>query len=115
MKKPVPKTASPEEAKAKAEVPKLLVKLPLTADLLLSPTWEDGDPKGDTCLFIFPSGPLVKLLVKIGNPPLKLMVPGRTWDEAWAALETILKGDDVPWETDGGPAGPAKRKRKGGG
>jgi len=112
LKNPTARVISADEARQRAETPKLLAKLPLTADLLLSPVWEDGDTKGDTCLFVFASGPFVKLLVKVANPPLKMMVQGRTWDEAWASLETILKGDDVPWEADGysKPAKPKKKK-----
>jgi len=111
MKKPTARVVTADEARQRAETPKLLAKLPLTADLLLSPVWEDGDTKGDTALFVFASGPFVKLLVKVSNPPLKMMVQGRTWDEAWAALELLLKGDDVPWEQDG-YVKPTRSKKK---
>jgi len=112
LKKPTARAVTADEARQRAETPKLLSKLPLTAELLLSPVWEDGDTKGETALFVFASGPLVKLLVKVGNPPLKMMVQGRTWDEAWASLESILKGDDVPWENDGYVKPPRAKKKK---
>lgn len=102
LKKPEPKAVGHDSPQAPVETPRLLAKLPCTVDLLLQPAWEDGCSKEGVCLFVFPSVNLVKLLVKIGSPPLKLLVQGRTWDEAWAALELVLKGDDVPWEQDNG-------------
>jgi hypothetical protein len=107
MKKPEPKVSAGEVSVAPAEVPQHLKKMPHVADLLLSPCWEGGDFKGDVALFVFVTPTLVKLLVKVESPGLKLMVTGRSWDEAWAALELVLRGDDVPWESD------APRERKG--
>jgi len=111
LKEPVPRSGVPGNQSAPVEVPKLLAKFPCIADLLLSPCWESGTQKGSPCLFVFPSSSLVKLLVKVENPPLKMLVTGRTWDEAWASLETILRGDDVPWEQDG-PRDDRPRKKK---
>jgi hypothetical protein len=112
LKKPEPRSSELLAPSGPVDQPKLLAKLPTIADLLLTPTWEDGSPKEGTCLFVFPSTTLVKLLVKVGCPPLKLMVQGRNWDEAWACLEAILKGPDVPWEQDtGGQAGSRKKKK----
>lgn len=111
MKRPEPKVTVSSGVAAPPETPKLLTKLPHVSDLLLSPAWEDGTAKEETALFVFLGGPFVKLLVKVGCPPLKLMVQGRSWDDAWAALELVLKGDDVPWEQDS-PREPRGRKKK---
>lgn len=94
------------------EVPKLLKGLPTVSDLLLTPCWEDGTRKEGTSLFVFPSISTVRLMVKVCNPPLKVSVIGRTWDEAWAALEAVLRSGDVPWEQDDQPRATAKRKFK---
>ena len=85
---------------ARVQVPKMLSKLDQVAELIIQPTWEGGEPKGERAVFHFVSATLVKLLVKIQHPPLKLMVSGRCWDEAWAALEAVLRSGDVPWEQD---------------
>lgn len=115
LKKPAVRSEVAVDPTVRVEVPRMLVKLPTVADLLLQPTWEDGTPKDGAALFVFPSFSSVRLLVKVGCPALKLPVLGRTWDEAWAALEAILKGDDIPWEQDNGPTQKAAKKRKGGG
>jgi len=100
MKRPEVKAQGEAQALARVEVPKLLSKLPTVAELLVQPAWEDGVGKGERAVFVFVSSTLVKLLVKVENPPLKMLVSGRGWDEAWASLEAILKGDDQPWEQD---------------
>jgi len=112
LKEPVPRSSDPDTPQAPVEVPKLLAKFPNVADLLLAPTWESGTRKMSACLFVFPSPVLVKLLVKVECPPLKLMVQGRSWDEAWASLEAILRGDDIPWEQDGPRDDRQKKKKK---
>lgn len=99
------------EALARLEPPKLLAKMPHIAELLVQPSWEGGVSKGDRALFVFVSATLVKLLVKVGNPSLKLMVSGRSWDEAWAALEAVLRSDDIPWENDA-PRDQKPKKKK---
>jgi hypothetical protein len=108
MKRPEVRAQGDGQALARVEAPKLLSKLPTIAELLVQPAWEDGVGKGERAVFVFVSATLVKLLVKVENPPLKMMVSGRSWDEAWAALEAILRGDDQPWEQD------APREEKGG-
>ena len=85
---------------ARLEAPKLLAKLPTVVEVLVQPSWEGGEGKGERAVFAFVSGTLVKLLLKIESPPLKLMVQGRSWDEAWAALEATLRSQDIPWEQD---------------
>lgn len=112
LKLPVPKVSAASGAVAPPETPKHLAKMPHVSDLLLSPSWEGGEDKGETALFVFVGVPFVKLLVKVANPPLKLMVQGRSWDEAWAALELVLRGDDVPWEQDSPRPTAGKKKRK---
>lgn len=82
------------------EVPKLLAKFPHIADYLCSPAWDDGVAKTHRQLFIFLDGPLVKLLLKVGPPSLKMMVSARSWDDAWSALEALLKSGQAPWEDD---------------
>lgn len=94
------------------EVPKSLAKLPQVAELLIQPSWEDGEKKGQRALMMFVEGFLVKILVKVENPPLKLLVSGRSYDEAWAALEAVLRGQDVPWEFDQPREGKPGRKKK---
>jgi len=112
MKRPEVKAGEALPALGRVEPPKQLRGLPTVAELLVQPAWEDGVGKGDRAVFVFVSSTLVKLLVKIENPPIKLLVSGRSWDEAWAALETILRTDDVPWEQDTPREGQAKKKRK---
>jgi len=112
MKRPSVKVRDEAGALARVEVPKLLAKLPNVAELVIQPGWEEGDGKGERAVFAFVSATLVKLLVKVQTPPLKLMVSGRTWDEAWAVLEAVLRSDDVPWEQDEGPKHNPTRKRK---
>lgn len=113
MKRPVVSdTSAATEGWPRVEVPKLLAKLPTVAELLAQSHWEDGEAKGERALFVFLGNPLVKLLVKVESPPLKLLVTGRSWDEAWASLEACLKGSDIPWEQDTPRDTPAKRKKK---
>jgi len=112
LRKPVPKIADPNAEVERVEVPKLLAKLPSVAELLVQPVWDDKDKKGDRTVWICCSRTLVKLLFKVEHPPLKLMVTGRTWDEAWAAAEALFRGDDVPWEQEEEREQTAKKKRK---
>jgi len=100
MKRPEVKTAANGQTLVRVDTPKLLAKLPTVAELLCQPAWEDEVPKGERAVLVFVSSTLVKLLVKVENPPLKMLVSGRSWDEAWGALEAILRGDDQPWEQD---------------
>jgi hypothetical protein len=100
VKKPVVDTVNGNDALCRVEPPKMLAKLPNVAEILAQPIWEDGDPKGDRALFCFISTTLVKLLLKLESAGVKLMVQGRSWDEAWAALEAVLRAEKVPWEAD---------------
>lgn len=113
----LPSIKVPEEGQqaARVEAPKLLAKLPTASDVLIQPVWDGGEVKGERAVFCFVSSTLVKLLLKIESPPLKLMVSGRSWDEAWAALEGALRADDVPWEQDTPRQQQGQKKRKGGG
>lgn len=112
VKRPEIKAPAEGQQLARVEPPKLLGKLATVAELLVQPAWDDGVPKGERAVFVFVSSTLVKLLVKVENPPLKMLVSGRSWDEAWAALEAVLRGDDVPWEQDTPRDEGAKKKRK---
>jgi len=112
MKIPTVTCQEGETTAARVEPPKLLGKLANVAELLVQPVWEGGEKKGERAVFVFITSALVKLLVKIESPPLKLLVSGRSWDEAWAALEAILRGDDVPWEQDTPRDGKAAKKKK---
>lgn len=112
MKVPSVKVPAADGSLARVEPPKLLAKLPLLSEVVVQPSWDEGVPKGERGLFVFVSSTLVKLLLKIENPPLKLMVSGRGWDEAFAALEAVLRSDDVPWEQDDGPRDRSKKKSK---
>lgn len=112
MKCPTVTVPSADEALARVPSPELLRKLSTISEVLVQPAWSDKVPKGERALFVFVSGTLVKLLLKVGNPPLKLMVHGRSFDEAFANLEAVLRGDDVPWEQDTTPAEKGTRKRK---
>jgi hypothetical protein len=96
----------------RVDAPKMLVKLPQVAELLAQPAWDDGVVKGERCLFLFLDGVTVRLLVKVGTPPLKLSVVGRGWDEAFAALEATLRSEDIPWQQDDKPAGGGAKKKK---
>lgn len=115
MKMPVLKGLAAEgQPLARVEAPKLLSKLTATTEVLIQPAWADGEPKGERAVLAFVSATLVKLLLKVESPPLKLMVSGRTWDEAWAALEAALRAEDVPWEQDTPRQPQGQKKRKGG-
>jgi len=115
MKRPSVSAGDESKGLSRVEVPKSLLKLPHVAELVVQPVWEGGEAKGERAVFVFVSNALVKLLVKIESPPLKLLVSGRSWDEAWAALEVILRGEDVPWEQDTPRQTQGVKKRKGGG
>lgn len=112
MKCPVVPSASDVPSLSRVETPKLLLKMPTISEVLIQPAWADGIAKGETCLFTFVAQNSVRQLVKIGNPPLKLLVSARSWDESWAALELLLRGDDVPWMVDAGPVGGSGKKRR---
>jgi hypothetical protein len=112
MKMPSAMRPSDPDPLARVDPPKMLTKLLNVAELLIQPSWEEGTVKGERGVFVFISSTLVKLLVKIENPPLKAMVSGRNWDEAWAALEGLLKAGEVPWEQDQPRDGRGTRKKK---
>lgn len=112
MKKPSVSPRNDTSGLPRVETPKSLSKLPTVAELLVQPAWEDGEGKGERAVFVFVSATLVKLLVKVESPPLKLLVSGRSWDEAWASLEACLRGDDVPWEQDTPRQQQGSKKRK---
>lgn len=111
MKKPTLRVQESGESFARVESPKMLAKLPTISEVVVQPSWEDGETKGERALLVFVSATLVKLLVKLERPPVKLMVQGRSWDEAWAALELVLRSEDVPWEQDA-PRDQGRRKKK---
>lgn len=112
MKMPEVRAQGESQALARVELPKLLGKLPTVGEALCQPAWEGNVHKGERALFVFVSSTLVKLLLKIEHPALKLLVSGRTWDEAWAALEATLKLEDVPWEQDTPREDKGGKKRK---
>jgi len=112
MKRPVLTAESGDNEPKRVEPPKSLAKLVHVAELLCQPCWDDGVKKGQRCAMVFIEPLAVKLLVKVENPPLKLMVQGRSWDDAWAALETVLRSEDVPWEQDQARDQGGKRKGK---
>lgn len=112
MKRPEIRTAAEGQPLARVDRPTLLSKLPNVAEALVQPCWEDGVAKGDRCVFVFASSTLVKLLLKIENPPIKLLASGRTYDEAWACLEGLLKAEDIPWEQDAPREDKVTKKRK---
>ena len=113
MKVPSVSGSSSTSGGGRVEPPKLLAKFPQIAECVVQPSWEGGESKGERAVFVFVSSSLVKLLVKVESPPLKLMVSGRTWDEAWAALEATLRGEDAPWEQDTPRQQQGQKKRKG--
>jgi len=115
MKLPAIKAQAEGQSLARVEPPRLLAKLPTVSDVLVQPVWDGGEVKGERAVLCFVSSTLVKLLLKVESPPLKLMVSGRSWDEAWAALEAVLKAEDVPWEQDTPRQPQGQKKRKGGG
>jgi len=100
---------------ARVEPPKLLLKLPSVVEVLIQPVWDGGEVKGERAVLCFVSSTMVKLLLKVESPPLKLLVSGRSWDEAWASLEATLRAEDVPWEQDTPRQIQGVKKRKGGG
>jgi hypothetical protein len=112
MKVPEVRIPGHNQVPARVEVPKMLARLPNVAELLCQPIWDGGEVKEEQSAFVFVGQTLVKVLVKVGCPPLKLMVQGRSWDEAWASLELILKGDDVPWEQDTPRSDKPSKKKK---
>jgi len=112
MKMPIAPTG-PGPGDPPPDHPKLLAKLPRCAEFFAAPTWDDGTTyKGERTVWVCVSRSSVKLLVKVENPPLKMMVSGRTWDDAWAALELALKSDNPPWEwPEPTPEKGAKKKK----
>lgn len=112
MKRPSVSDQAASPSLTRVETPKSLAKMPQVAELLCQPAWEDGVAKGERCVFGFVGEGSVRLLVKVENPPVKVLVSGRSWDEAWAALELLLRGEDVPWQADTLPKGGPPRKRR---
>jgi hypothetical protein len=108
MKRPSLPAGDSLPALTRVDVPKSLTKLPNVAELLIQPAWEDLTGKGERMVFAFLGPTQVRLLIKVECPPLKVSAVGRGWDEAWAALEIMLRGEDVPWEQD------APRDQRGG-
>lgn len=112
MKRPTVSDEGEPSLPIRVDTPKMLAKLPTVSELVVQPTWDDGVVKGERAIFVFVEGTLVKLLVKVGNPPLKLMVSARAWDDAWAALEAVLRSEDIPWEQDRPREGGGTKKKK---
>lgn len=112
MKRPTVSDEGEPTLPIRVDTPKMLTKLATVSELLVQPTWDDGVVKGERAVFVFLEGALTKILVKVGNPPLKLMVSARSWDDAWAALEAVLRSEDIPWEQDRprDQSGPKKKK-----
>lgn len=114
MKRPVLKVQAYSQEYTKMEPPALLKKLPHVAEMVANPLWEDGETKGSVAVMHFVTGGMHKIILKVERPALKLPVSGRSYDEVWAALEALLRGDDVPWEQDGSLGGsPSKKRRRG--
>jgi len=79
---------------------KLLGKLDRVNSLLNDGCWDDSSQKGERSLMVFFTGAVIRVLVKVETPCLKLSATGRTFDEALAALDVLLGAPDVPWESD---------------
>lgn len=112
MKKPSVLANATVGEVTRVEPPKLLAKLTNVIECVCQPNWEDGERKGQRAVMVFLEGMLVKILLKVESPPLKLMVSGRSWDEAWAALEAVLRSDSPPWEYDEPKDKAGARKKK---
>lgn len=89
-----------------------LAKFPRLSSLLNASGWDGGVEKGERSLMLFVKGSIIRALVKVECPPVKLSAVGRSFDEALAALDGLLGAADVPWEQDGqlGVAKPKKKK-----
>jgi hypothetical protein len=112
MKKPVVADRGADDPQPRVEPPKMMKGLTAVTEVVCQPCWEGGEAKGERALFLFLSSSLVKILLKVQSPPLKLMVSGRTWDEAYAALEACLRSPDVPWEQDAPRDDRSPKKKK---
>lgn len=92
------------------EPSKLFQKLAAFNDWLTSPYWEGStDEKGERSIWLLTGGTYTKLLLKLDLLQLKLMVQGRSIDEAFAAAELALKQTTPPWEF---PPPPKPKKAK---
>lgn len=112
MKRPELKTVPEGGSVERVETPKMLAKLPHVSELLAQPAWDDGVAKGTRSMFLFAESGVFRILVKVENPPLKLSVVGKSWDDAWAALEAVLRSEDAPWQQDDRPADRTVKKKK---
>lgn len=112
MKLPMSGGQESDDPPDRVDPSKLLAKLATLNDMLVQPRWEGKELKSERSLLAFVSNTSVRLLLKIATPPLKLMVVGRTWDDAHAALEAVLRSPDVPWEQDAPRDDRAPRKKK---
>lgn len=105
MKKPAIKAHDPEVI-SPVENPACLKKMTSIADVLVQPSWSDGEPKGESALMIFRKGATgYRVILKVETPPLMLSAPGLNLDDALACLEALLRSDDVPWVQDVNPLG----------
>jgi len=90
---------------------KMLQRCDRLADLLCSGAWDDGALKGQRTLMVFIDGGMVRCIVKVESPPLKMSAIGKNLDEALVALDALLGSSDPPWEQDTYRNGKPPRKK----
>lgn len=98
MKMPI-RPESGSQVQTVAEPSTLFKKLAAFGDWLVNPCWEgSSDPKGERSIWMVTGGTFTKLLLKVEALGIKMMVQGRSVDEAFAAAELALKSENPPWE-----------------
>jgi len=110
MKRPDAKSDVLGMASFDLPMSKLLGKLDRLNSLLNEGCWDDSSPKGSRAIMIFLEGTLVRCLVKIETPCLKVSTTGRTLDESLSSMDVLLGAADVPWEQDQPRQGKPRKK-----
>lgn len=90
----------------------VLKGLPYLSEFLCNPAWDGGVARGERSLMIFVKAVTVTAILKVENPPLKLVCVGPSYDEALAALEATLRLPDPPFQQDDNPLGRSGKKKK---
>lgn len=89
----------------------ILAELPCLSSFVGQPCWQGGISKGERALMLFwKMDGTVSAILKVANPPLKLVAAGHGFDEAMAAVEASLRLPHPPFQTDDNP--PGKRPKK---
>jgi hypothetical protein len=87
--------------------------MPELTDWLTRASYEDGSPLGAVQLQLRREGSVIRATLKIADQGgLKVSAIEKSPGDALLALDLLLSGDDVPWETDGYPLQGPRGKKK---